>query len=185
MHKSAKTLFNLMRLIQNILICYFLIVIFFGCNKAPNSNDDKIESPSTIKEINQESKIDTLISEKEILMYNEIYTLKIIEYRLNDSDMFKENNIQNKTDILLIKAGEQIFSKQISKETFKDSLPSDFLSKSILGRIEYKSVRTNRLYFNTAMAIPETDQVYKFEFAIFYKTNQLGRLDFWPESEVE
>jgi hypothetical protein len=187
--------------ISSLLIYFFFSVIFFACgnehtNNTGNTKAQAIETDPIKKNYWPVDK-DTTITDTTLSMYNETYQLKIKTYCLNDSAVVNKVGVQDENGagmhdeldishnysviITLTKDSKEILSKQLTKEIFKDSLDAEFYKTAILNDIEYKFVRTNRLYFTATLLIPDTDIIYETDFAIFYRTDKIGQLDFWAK----
>ena len=54
----------------------------------------------------------------------------------------------------------------------------------MLRTVEYKSIRSNRLYFKANIEFPDTDWLIGTDFAIFYKTEKKGQIDFWNIKDI-
>lgn len=184
--------------LNNISIFICLSFIVFGCvNKQTEKKNGKnnINNDTRVEKKYQPVDNDSSFKEKELSIYNQPYKLKIVKYCLNDSNSSNEIMIINPNgigtrkmsnishnyfvNIILTKDNNEVFKKQITKETFMDSLDAKFYKKAVLREIEYNFVRTNRLYFKAILAIPETDLTSEMTFAIFYQTKKIGQLDFW------
>ncbi len=134
--------------------------------------------------------LDTLTERKTIRISNDKYDLIIKSYSLNNSSITRINTLNKpsiykdiyhdyQSDIFLMYKDQLVLSKPINKHTFKDSLSGEFLEQSILKEISFTSVRSNRLYFNAILYIPDTDWMVSSDFAIFYQTSKKGKVDFW------
>lgn len=166
-----------------------------------NVNSKDTATTNTIEKNYSPIDNDTIVNVKELLLYNQPYKLTIKKYCLNDSAIIKEiidlddkNNLKHKisnfshnyaVDIVLTQGTKEIISRQVSKETFKDSLTIEFFKSAILHEIQYEAVRTNRLYFTANFLTPEHGYTKEIMFAIFYQTERKGQLDFWFSDSSE
>ena len=134
--------------------------------------------------------LDTLTERKTIRIGNDKYDLILKSYSLNDSSITRINTLNKpiiykdiyhdyQSEVILMYKDQLVVSKPINKGTFKDSLSDEFLEQSILKEISFTNVRSNRLYFNAILYIPDTDWMVSIDFAIFYQTNKKGKVDFW------
>jgi len=181
----------------------FLLSVY-SCE--PSQHKDNSNSQNTITTDTIEKKYspidqDTAVFVKELLLYNQNYKLTIKKYCLNDSAIIKEiigqddkSNGTNKilnfshnyaVDILLTQGNKEIISRQVSKDTFVDSLITEFYKTATLLDIQFEAVRTNRLYFNAKLKAVEPGNNKEIKFAIFYQTEKKGQLDFWLSDKTE
>lgn len=141
--------------------------------------------------------LDTVKEEIPISMYNESYLLKTSKYSLNDSAIHRkvfidkiggnEGEMQEAIDVShnyvvhlnLEHKGKTVVEKLITKDFFKDSLDLDFYNESTIFYSEYKSVRSNRMYFNLVLIKPDSDWAVELKYALFFQTKKKGQLDFW------
>lgn len=104
--------------------------------------------------------IDTIVTEKEISMYNEKYLLKISKFVRQEPTW----------EIKLFKNNRTVFAKELDREIFKlDNLQE----------IEYEFVRSNSLYFNAKSINPDR----YLHFSIFYQTSKLGQIQYIKTGE--
>lgn len=170
---------------KNILKITTLIFIF-GCNPKiePNVNQSKSEITYW------KTDYDTITETNEINIENETYHLNTKTYCLNDSSIVKKSDnitfiYHNYISELTLKKGNFIVLKsQINKEIFKDSLDNDFYRHSILKNIKFNFVRSNRLYFKSKFNLPETDWIIESDFAIFFRTNKKGKINYWNVKSI-
>jgi len=182
---------------------YYVLPLFIFCSCGQGNKNDKEKSKNNFTEESIQTEyqpidIDTIVTEKALSMYNELYNLKMIQYCLNDSAIINEIQMENENahltkktisvshnysaKIILIKNNKEVFTKQITKDIFKDSLQTEFLKTLTLREIQYDFVRTNRLYFKANLIALNTGLVEEFRFAIYYQTEKIGQLDFWREN---
>jgi hypothetical protein len=74
-----------------------------------------------------------------------------------------------------------IFKKRISKEIFKDSLSAEFYNQARVFNVSYHSARSNRIYFDVILSVPDSDWQEEFMCAIFFRTNKTSQLDYWKK----
>lgn len=167
-----------------------VLLIFITCGKPERKNTTTIPKSSSKDVIEKKYlpiDIDTTEKVIRLSMYNEPYSLKIKRYCLNDSSVINEAGIKGALNIshnyafriILVKANKVVLSKQVNKETFKDSLNAQLYTAELLRNVQYDFVRTNRLYFKAMITNPQTNQNDEIQFAVFYKTNRIGELNFW------
>jgi hypothetical protein len=130
---------------------------------------------------------DTIYNDHDIKIDNEIYILKIKSYSKNDSLLISYDSISNykivahnsAVDIILKKEDSLVFRKTLTRETFKDSMDAEFYNYSMLTGVNYESVRSNRIYCQAYLCMPDSDFCYQTDFAIFFKTDKKGQIDCW------
>ncbi len=185
---------------RNLLRISYLIFLFnlYSCESTQhkgNANSQNTITADTIETKYIQIDQDTVVFVKELLLYNLPYKLTIKKYCLNDSAIIKEiirkdvkSNGPNKilefshnyaVYILLTQGTKEIISRQVSKETFTDSLAIEFYRTAMLHDVKYEAVRTNRLYFTANLLGQLPGYSKEINFAIFYQTEKKGQLDFW------
>ncbi|MBR9831324.1 DUF4738 domain-containing protein [bacterium] len=138
---------------------------------------------------------DTIRKSQEVKIGNNIHKLELKTYSLNDSSIVRINDLNrpiiykdiyhdNVTEIILKKGNDVILKSQVKQATFKDSLDSDFFKYSVLRSVEYNSIRSNRLYFKADIDVPNTDRAIEADFAIFYQTEEKGKIDYWNIKDI-
>jgi hypothetical protein len=109
-------------------------------------------------------------------------------YCLNDSavfnETFSEERIKNKnlieysvahnyaTDFIIKSDDENVFNSRITKENFKDSLPTDFLKICHMWRNEFSIVKNGQLVFRATFAQPDTD----YQMSVLYSITETGKI---------
>src|SRR6478609_964713 len=185
---------------------FYILFLLFSCGqpqettKAQDSlsvdtmmTTEAIESQDTIKKRYRIINNDTLVSEKNISLNNESYSLKIIKYCSNDSAVINEVFFNNKNgngtykelaishnyveQIILSKGNEIIFDKLISKDSLKAVIDEGHYKRLSLYDIQYDFEKTNKMNFKATLVNNDTNWVEEIEFAIFYKTEKVGQLD--------
>jgi Domain of unknown function (DUF4738) len=126
---------------------------------------------------------DTLVSEREILLDNKPYNLKITRYCLNDSAIsyaLASNNFRVSHNysvrIKLEKDQEVILNQLILKEDFKENLNKWTYSDGILYDIQFESSKDNQLYFKASFIHVDTIYVEELGLRVFYQTEKKGQL---------
>ncbi|GAB4161562.1 MAG: hypothetical protein Tsb0033_19260 [Winogradskyella sp.] len=158
------------------------------------------ESESEMKQLDTtvvywQTDFDTIRKHQEVQIGNEIHQLELKTYSLNDSSIVRINDLNkpiiykdiyhdNVTEIILKKGNDVILKSQVKKSTFKDSLDGDFLKYSVLRSVEYDFIRSNRLYFKADIDVPDTDWAVGTDFAIFYRTEKKGKIDYWNIKDI-
>ncbi|UKN03466.1 DUF4738 domain-containing protein [Paracrocinitomix mangrovi] len=172
-------------------------MVFASCsNQEPESYIQQVDNKQNV--IYSEPNFDTTIQNMTLSMYNEDYQLEIKMYSLNDSlvknpiyinseeyDTITKVTHNNVASIILNKGSQEIFQKTVYKETFEDSLDPEMMDNIHLYSVNYEAVRTNRLYFEANLGVPETEVTFEAQLAIFYQTDKLGRLDYWGVKPLE
>lgn len=189
---------------KQLLLLILTALLLLNC-KQKESEQTKTEVETSSITVN--NKIDTIVvywetnfdtsrQHHEINIENDVYELELKTYSLNDSSIVKMN-IGGKseihkdiyhdhlTDLILKKENNVILKSQINKTTFKDSLSGDFLKYSVLTNVKYESIRSNRLYFKADLDVPDTDWSTELDFAIFYRTNKKGQIEYWNVEESD
>ena len=142
-----------------------------------------------------QTEFDTIQKYQEVQIGNEIHQLELKTYSLNDSSIVRINDLNkpiiykdiyhdNVTEIILKKGNAVILKSQVKKSTFKDSLDGDFLKYSVLRDVEYDFIRSNRLYFKAHINVPDTDWSLGTDFAVFYRTEKKGKIDYWNNNDI-
>lgn len=191
---------------RNLLRISYLIFLFslYSCESSQhkgNTNSQNTITADTIETKYIQIDQDTVVFVKELLLYNQPYQLTIKKYCLNDSAIIKEIvglddkiNRTNKilifshnyaADIILTQGNKQIISRQVSKETFADSLAIEFYKTALLHDVKFEAVRTNRLYFTANMLGQVPGYSKEINFGIFYQTEKKGQLDFLLADTVD
>jgi len=140
--------------------------------------------------------LDTIHKTYQVNIENDKYELELKNYSLNDSSIIKINDTNKPeiykdiyhdrvTDIILKKGNNIILNSQVKKANFKDSISGDFLKYSVLRNVEFDFIRSNRLYFKADIDVPDTDWATGLDFAIFYRTNKKGLIDYWNVKQIE
>lgn len=189
------------RLGQTVFLVSFML---FSCGQSKQAEEPKkedsvyqhyldvIKSQSgDIKRNYRPLDTDTLVSEKEISLNNQSYSLKIIRYCLNDSAVVNQvwrnvNTAPNEFDIShnyserisLTKGNDLIFYKEIFKDAFKDRMDTDDYLRKLLFDIQYNFEKANRLYFTATFVDPDTNRIEEIGFALLHSTEKTGQLDF-------
>jgi hypothetical protein len=134
---------------------------------------------------------DTLVSEREILLDNEVHKLKIVKYCLNDSALISpvlDYGSRSRViyightysiQIALHNGKKTIVNERILTKDFEDYQRWIYFSESLYD-IQFESAKENRLLFVTTHISPDTSSVSEGWFRVFYKTEKIGQLDFSP-----
>lgn len=178
------------------------IVVLSEKNQPVNkrSTDIKVEPKDELKNIDTtvvywQKDFDTIRKKHEVKIGNDIHQIELKTYSLNDSSIIRINDFNKPiiykdiyhdyiTEITLKKGNNLILKSQVKKSTFKDSLDSDFLKYSVLRDVEYEFIRSNRLYFKAQINVPDADWSFGTDFAIFYRTEKKGRIDYWNIKDI-
>ena len=182
-----------------LLISVILVSTLFSCQNSTKKEVLKIEK-QTVESLDTiinywEIKTDTAIQIDTVRIGNDFYQLEIKTFSLNDSSIIRWNTLNKPTtykdiyhsyatDLTLKKGKTIILKSKIDNETFKDSLDGDFLNHSILKEVSFDFVRSNRLYFKSKFNVPDTGWMFENQFAIFYKTNKKGQINFWGFKDI-
>ncbi len=194
---------------KQLLILIFTLSILSSCDRKKSDKTQSELKPET--ELKEETKpqvkkmdttvvfwqteFDTIRKNQEVQIGNEIHQLELKTYSLNDSSIVRINDLNkpiiykdiyhdNVTEIILKKGNDVILKSQVKKSTFKDSLDGDFLKYSVLRSVEYDFIRSNRLYFKADIDVPDTDWAIGTDFAIFYRTEKKGKIDYWNIKDI-
>jgi hypothetical protein len=185
---------------KQALFCFSFI--FFSCGQTqqketPEKQDslsqDVVKSEATIKKKYWPLDTDTLLSEKEILIDNESFNLKISRYCHNDSAVVNEgwSQIGNETQkelhishnysnqITLTKGNKIIFDNHVSKDALKERLVGGHYKRLMLYDIQYEFAKENKLYFKATLVPRDTSWIEEINFTLFYQTEKAGQIDFW------
>lgn len=185
------------------LILILTPLLLINCNRKQSENDKtKIETNvGLVKKTDTaivywQTDFDTLPKTHEVNIENDIYLLELKTYSLNDSSIVRINDTNKPevykdiyhdrvTDIILKRGNTVILNSQVKTANFKDSLGGDFLKYSVLRDVKFDFIRSNRLYFKADIDVPDTDWAVGLDFAIFYRTDKKGRIDYWNVKEIE
>lgn len=197
------------RKMKKLLILILSFSILSSCDQEKSENTQsefKLKTELKVKPKPEPIKIDTTVvywqtdfdtirNKQEVKIGNEIHQLELKTYALNDSSIVRINDLNKPiiykdiyhdyvTEIILKKENDIILKSKVNKSTFKDSLDGDFLKYSVLRSVEYDFIRSNRLYFKSHINVPDTDWSIKADFAIFFKTDKKGQIDFWNIKDI-
>jgi len=115
---------------------------------------------------------------------NETYPLHIISYSLNDSSVINRYHDgstsidHDRAFLLLLEGYGSDRSIVLDRTTFRDSLYADFFQRSRLYLVDFTTVRSNALYFDAFIGVPETDNVQEFEVQWFFRGPRVGTVRF-------
>lgn len=140
---------------------------------------------------------DTISTTEKVRIENDIHTLDIRTYSLNDSSITWVNTLNRnhvfvdtyhdtRSDVCLRFKNDTVLNFSVTKETFKDSLQfgDGFYDRAVLGSFTYDFIRSNRLYFNFTVYQPDTDIGVSGDMAIFYRTNKKGLIDSYNFKDI-
>jgi hypothetical protein len=185
-----------------LLIYITFLLILQGCNQTEKSRFDSDKDMHD--SINLSSKngtvitywqpdFDTITKKQKIQIENIFYELTIKSYCLNDSSISRKSDYDKskvvyhdyKTEIILTIKSDTVLISNVTKETFSDSLSGDFYKYTVLTDVEYAFVRSNRIYFKALLNVSGSDWVVESEFAIFFRTNKKGQINYWNFKDVK
>ena len=163
--------------------------------EVPNSLIEQAEEITTF--ISEPDTTSQLITE-ELNIENDIFRLELKKYCLNDSALRQDIIIDGELkgtvkpaiqvyhnyqiDINLFNDSDSlVLTKTISKEIFKDSLSDDFFKQSTMFNVYFNNVRSNRIYFDAVLSMPDSDWQKELMFAIFFGTSKKLELDYWEK----
>jgi hypothetical protein len=167
---------------KNLLYIFFVSISLASCVE------------TTVKEDKSDLQInywnlsyDTAYFEQNIKVDNDEYILQIKSYSKNDSLLTSYDSTSNYKIVghnsvvhLLLKKGDSlVLDKVLTRENFKDSMDTDFYNYSLLTGVNYESVRSNRIYCQAYLCMPDSDFCYQTDFAIFFQTEKKGQIDYW------
>lgn len=124
--------------------------------------------------------IDNKIYQFDTLINNTQFMIKT--YCLNDSAICNQSYsdqgavidvAHNYASDICVKTKENVFKIHITKETFKNSLSSDFLKICHMYKNEFTEVANEEPIFCATLAQPDTDN----QMAIYYKISATGDLE--------
>lgn len=174
-----------MKLNQNLILFLGLMICTTSCN-FKNKRLEHVEKREAA-DLYSPIRVDTIKYYEEINIENNIHQLELKLYSLNDSSVvFKIKNIKEvdhnwESEIILRKKNDTILHKQLAKEIFKDSIDSEIFKTLIIGGIGYKSIRSNRLFFNIQLYdpfLPRAFSTIETELGVFFRTEKKGKLNF-------
>lgn len=91
-------------------------------------------------------------------------------------------NIDHYSIFKTIKASNIFEPNELQKEM--DSVKGEFLDSAILKSLEFRSIRSNTLYFNAILENPKEGKEIKGRFNLFYRTKKKGILYGWQRDEI-
>ncbi|NVK73278.1 MAG: DUF4738 domain-containing protein [Oceanospirillaceae bacterium] len=189
---------------KELIISLIVAISAFACTS--NSEEDKSNAEGSMVAATTELDttvvywqidLDTLNSDSSIQIGNEYYELEIATYSLNDSSISWVNDLSKdviyldiyhnrETNISLIRQGDTILESIITKSEFEHLFDEEFYSRCQIRNIEFDFVRSNRVYFNVTLSVPDTDWYEEAAMAIFYRTTKKGQVDYWGlKEEIE
>lgn len=182
-----------MKKVYTYPIIVLLIVFISGCTEQPKTITQK--TPDKVEEHYHylPNDYDTITDTLQLSMYNDPYTLFIRKYCLNDNAIY-QNAVHNdsvhevyiahnyNTDLVLLKRGEEVLNRTISKSVFEDSLHFAFFENAVLKSIQYNGVRSNRLYFRAFLEDMSTHKEEEFYLDMYYQTAKKGEIHAWGTS---
>lgn len=171
-----------MKLNQNLLVLVSLLICILSCNRKSKNNSEKFEITKFYFPI----RLDTIRHFEKINIENDIHQLELRLFSLNDSaviskfDEAKEITHNWQSEIILKKDNDTIIYKKLTKEVFKDVIDIEEFETLIFSGIGYKSIRSNRLFFNVVLKDPflPTFETIETELGIFFRTNKKEQLSF-------
>ena len=104
-------------------------------------------------------------------------------YCLNDSAVFNPTDLAENnqiaysvahnfaTDFIIKSDNDKVFKLHITKENFKDSLPTDFIKICHMWRNEFSNVENGQLVFRATFAKPDTD----YQMSVLYSMTEKGK----------
>jgi hypothetical protein len=117
-------------------------------------------------------------------------------YCLNDSavsnETFSEERSKNEnlieysvahnfaTDFIIKCDNDKVFKLHITKENFKDSLPTDFIKICHMWRNEFSNVENGHLVFRATFAQPDTD----YQMSVLYSMTEKGKFKILKVEDV-
>lgn len=136
---------------------------------------------------------DTTRVERSVAIENGEYALRIVSSSRNDSsvvnDRGKETMVEHDHGHTITLVGYEGADQKLElhKWIFKDGLDADFFQRARLYLVNYASIRSNALYLDAFMGVPETDYVQPFEIQWFFRGPRKGtmRLRGLPMDEVQ
>ena len=168
---------------MRISVLTILILVMISCTGQTKSSvthlsGDKQAKTDTIKmywEPDYSSYIfDTTVNQT-------VYQMKA--YCLNDSAVFNPTDIAESnhitfsvahnfaTDFIIKSSNDKVFKLHITKENFKDSLPTDFIKICHMWRNEFSNVENGQLVFRATFAQPDTD----YQMSVLYSMTENGK----------
>jgi hypothetical protein len=172
-----------------------ILLILLGCNEKKERIKQKIEKETISSASMQEDTIynywalntDTITNRNKINIAELEYLLELKTYSLNDSLIVRNLGQTNKknyydyshtlvTDITLL--SDSTFDQtQIDKQKFEQSLFSDFYKECNLYSTNLDSIKENKIYLNSDLAIPDSDNQWRVWYSIKIKKNKLEQLE--------
>lgn len=157
---------------------FFGSLLFFACTDGrvrEQRNDADHPSVNIARRVESPAIVyapvvfDTARNERSVPIGNGMYPLHIISYSLNDSSIMNGDSISKYIDhdhafkVVLEGHSGSDLSIVLNKRTFRDSLAADFFQRAGLYLVDYASVRSNAIYLDAFIGVPETDHVHQFQ----------------------
>lgn len=201
-------------MIKSHLYLFLVLALLSGCKNDHSNNKTVTSEKKNIEnqEDQTASDVPTFYADLDttrqqeiqlITIENDPYRFAIEKYCLNDSlirhDIFidgaKEGQLKPAVQVFhnyevrlhLEKLNSDPFTlieKIINKDVFKDSLSIEFHQQATILNVQYKSVRSNRIYFDVVLSAPDTDWQEEFNCALFFRTKKAGQLDYWQQVAI-
>ena len=138
---------------------------------------------------------DTIIETQSFNLDNTKLAVEVKTFCLNDSSIIRTNQVNDSTvykdvyhdyvsDLTFKKGEKTLIHRTINKRSFRDSLAPEFFQYSVLRSVTNISIRSNRIYLTATLNVPDTAWLIETEFALFFRTNKKGQMDFWGFKNV-
>ncbi len=165
-------------------IFFFVMFIMFSCQSEPKTEETttqaKAEQPTSPR--------DTTIQQYPERIGNEMVTIEVMNMPpVTENEKGRHWKIrmerEGKTE-LSIDVTPYVLFELNQTVLFKNAANVDFTDGAIIQEIEYKSVRSNTLYFSAILENPTEGKEVKGRFNLFYSTNRKGEIYGWITDEV-
>ena len=135
--------------------------------------------------------MDTTRVQHMVSIGNGKYPLRVFSYSRNDSSVVNvygsQGSIEHDRAFRLVLEGHDGGDQSITldRQTFRDSLNTDFYERACLYLVDYVAVRSNALYFEAYVGVPESDNVQRFRLQWFFRGPRTGSMRFHSIPETE
>ena len=181
---------------KQLLSLVSILLILLGCNEKEDRKTKQKIKKEILTPPSQENdtiknywalNTDTIVSRERFNIAELPYIIELKTYSLNDSLIVKnlgESNNKNYydyshtsvTDIKLL-SDSTVDQIKIDKKKFDKVLFSDFYKECNLYSTDFDSIKGNKLYLNTDLVIPDSDNRWRVWYSIKVNKNKLEPLE--------
>lgn len=183
------------------LLFISFLVLFFSCSNRGKKNTkiDDLKRFSTMEKMYSPIDTSEIYIEKDLLLNNNSYSIDIVKYCVNDSEVINEktgwltdtskNLLEISSnyiyEITVFKDKEVLFFKIIYKDQFRSFIDDEYYDRVMLKNIVYERSSDNSIFFNLKIGIPNSDKEYELGFTFNYLDDQSNQLKYWILKRIE